>query len=158
MRPTVARRPGLACRWLASAAANLLRRSSSYANGVVHNHYGQGLGNSAPSALRVVAHGRNGHAQVDYEKEAYLHGAGTLRYKGGPVANLNASGAVRNIATFHQQVIGGIFTNDTVRRAIDGCLACILGREAAARGQELTMEQLLKENQKLPVDLTGLKA
>lgn len=130
----------------------------SYANGVVHNHYGQGLSNSAPSALRVVAHGRNGHAQVDYEKEAYLHGAGELRYKGGPVANLYTSGAVRNIATFHQQVAGGIFTNDTVRRAIDGCLACILGREAAARGQELTMEQLLKENQKLSVDLTGLKA
>jgi hypothetical protein len=45
-----------------------------------------------------------------------------------------------------------------VERSIDGCLACILGREAAARGQELTMEQLLKENKKKPVDLTGLKA
>jgi myo-inositol 2-dehydrogenase/D-chiro-inositol 1-dehydrogenase len=130
----------------------------SYANGVVHNHFGQALPNSAPSMLRVVAHGKKGHAQVDYEKEAYLHGAGTLRYKGGPVEKLYSSGAVRNIATFHQQVTGGIFTNDTVKRSIDGCLACILGREAAARGQEITMEQLLKENKKLNVDLTGLKA
>lgn len=30
MRRTLARRPGLACRWLASAAANLLRRSSGW--------------------------------------------------------------------------------------------------------------------------------
>lgn len=129
-----------------------------YANGVVHNHYGQGLNNQTPSALRVVAHGAKGHAQVDYMKETYLLGAGKLRFKGGPVANLYKNGAVRNIATFHEQVTGGIFTNDTVRRSVDGCLACILGREAAARGTELTMEQLLKENQKLEPDLKGLKA
>lgn len=129
-----------------------------YANGVVHNHYGQALANNAPGKIQAVAHGRKGHAQVDYYSEAYLHGAGELRFKGGKIENLYTQGAVRNIATFHQQVAGGIFTNETVRRAIDGCLACILGREAAARGQELTMEQLLKENQELPVDLTGLKA
>jgi hypothetical protein len=95
---------------------------------------------------------------VDYQKEAYLRGAGQLRFKGGPVENLYKNGAVRNIATFHQQVTGGIFTNDTVRRSVDGCLACILGREAAARGTEMTMEQLLKENRKLEPDLKGLKA
>lgn len=95
---------------------------------------------------------------MDYYKEAYLYGPGQLRYKGGAVENLYAQGAVRNIATFHQNVSGGVFTNDTVRRSVDGCLACILGREAAARGAELTMDQLLKENHKLEPDLTGLKA
>jgi len=44
-----------------------------------------------------------------------------------------------------------------VRRAVDGCLTCILGREAAARGGILTMEQLLTENRRLEVDLKGLK-
>lgn len=129
-----------------------------YANGVVHNHYGQALANSAPGTILAVAHGQKGHAQVDYISEAYLHGAGELRFKGGKIENLYAQGAVRNIATFHQNVTGGIFTNHTVRRSVDGCLACILGREAAARGTELTMEQLLKENRKLEPDLTGLKA
>ena len=47
---------------------------------------------------------------------------------------------------------------DTVRRSVDGCLACILGREAADRGVELTMEQILQENRKLEVNLEGLKA
>jgi len=124
---------------------------------VVHNHYGQGLANSAPGTIRVMANGPKNHAQVDYSSEAYLHGTGELRFKGGKIENLYAQGAVRNIATFHRNVTGGVFTNDTVRRSVDGCLACILGREAAARGAELTMEQLLKENRKLEPDLTGLK-
>ena len=129
-----------------------------YANGVVHNHFGQGLANNAPGAIQVVAHGQKGYAQVDYNGETFLHGAGALRYKGGKVANLYSEGVVRNIASFHQNITGGVFTNDTVRRSVDGCLACILGREAAARGTEMTMEQLLKENRKLEPDLTGLKA
>jgi hypothetical protein len=41
---------------------------------------------------------------------------------------------------------------------MDGHLTCILGREAAARKTRLTMEELLKENKKLEVDLKGLKA
>lgn len=129
-----------------------------YANGVVHNHFGQGLANNAPGAIQVVAHGQKGYAQVDYNGETFLHGAGELRYKGGKVVNLYSEGVVRNIASFHQNITGGVFTNDTVRRSVDGCLACILGREAAARGTEMTMEQLLKENRKLEPDLTGLKA
>lgn len=129
-----------------------------YANGVVHNHFGHALANNTPDVIRVVAHGQRNHAQVDYLSEAYLHGAGELRFKGGKIENLYTNGAARNIATFHQNVTAGIFTNDTVRRSVDGCLACILGREAAARGSDLTMEQLLKENRKLEPDLTGLKA
>ena len=43
-------------------------------------------------------------------------------------------------------------------RAVDGVLTCVLGREAAARHAKLTMDELLKENKKLEVDLTGLKA
>ncbi len=128
-----------------------------YANGVVHNHFGQGLNNAIESALTVVAHGPAGHAQVNYWGKAFVRG-GKQQFNGGAIDNLYENGAVRNIATFHQQVIGGLFPNDTVRRAVDGCLACILGREAAARGSDLTMEQLLKENRKLELDLKGLKA
>ena len=51
----------------------------------------------------------------------------------------------------------GHFENGTVQRSVDGVLTCILGREAAARKMRLTMDELLNENQKLEVDLTGLK-
>ena len=50
------------------------------------------------------------------------------------------------------------FENPTVERAVDGCLTCILGREAAARHRRLTMDGLLKENNRLEADLTGLRA
>lgn len=82
-----------------------------YANGVVHNHFGQGLPNLSKGALQVIAHGAKGHGQVHYTGDAFLYGLGKLRYKGGKVANLYKGGAERNIATFHRQVIAGEFTN-----------------------------------------------
>jgi hypothetical protein len=48
------------------------------------------------------------------------------------------------------------FGNETVPRAILGHLTCILGREASARGCRLTLDELITENKKLTVDLTGL--
>ena len=39
---------------------------------------------------------------------------------------------------------------------MDGTLTGILGREAAARGRYLTMDELVKENKRLEVDLKGL--
>jgi len=128
-----------------------------YGNGVIHNHFGQALNNASEGALLVVCHGPIAHAQVNYWGKAYLRG-GPQQFNGGAVENLYEAGAVRNIASFHQQVTGGNFANDTVRRAVDGCLACILGREAATRGAVLTMEQLLQENRRLEVNLEGLKA
>ena len=128
-----------------------------YANGVVHNHFGQGLNNSADSALQVVCHGPVAHAQLNYWGKAFVRG-GHQQYNGGTIENLYDAGALRNIASFHQQISAGNFANATVRRAVDGCLTCILGREAAARGGVLTMEQLLKENRRLELNLEGLKA
>jgi hypothetical protein len=64
---------------------------------------------------------------------------------------------VRNIASFHQQITEGKFANETVRMAIDSCLATILGREACVRKGRMSMEEMLKENKRLEVDLSGLK-
>ncbi|MEI6604547.1 MAG: Gfo/Idh/MocA family oxidoreductase [Verrucomicrobiota bacterium] len=128
-----------------------------YANGLVHNHFGQALNNTSETALMAVFHGPIAQAQVNYFGKAFLRG-GPKQYNGGAVENLYEAGAQRNIASFHQQISGGNFANDTVRRAVDGCLTCILGREAADRGVVLTMEQLLKENRRLTVNLEGLKA
>jgi hypothetical protein len=84
--------------------------------------------------------------------------------RGGPkhyVGNQGSiydQGAMRNIADFHQNITEGHFENATAQRAVDGTLTAILGREASARRRYLTMEELLKENKRLEVDLTGLKA
>jgi len=55
-------------------------------------------------------------------------------------------------------VLEGRHDNPTVRQAVDGVLISILGREAGDRGVRVTMDDILRENKKLPVDLTGLKA
>ncbi len=72
--------------------------------------------------------------------------------------NLYEAGAKRNIAAFYQHVTTGNFANETAQRSVDCTLTCILGREAARRGCCLTLDELLKENKRLDVDLKGLKA
>ncbi|MCX5675759.1 MAG: hypothetical protein NTX87_12195, partial [Planctomycetota bacterium] len=128
-----------------------------YADGLVHNHFGQGLGNNTDGELSVRLYGQAANALLNYWGKAFVRG-GPQHYPGGPVENLYEAGAVRNIAAFHQNVTQGRFENETVRRAVDGVLTCILGREAAARRTRLSMDELLKENRRLEVDLKGLKA
>ena len=128
-----------------------------YADGLVHNHFGQALKNNTDGELSCRVFGQTANALVNYWGKAYVRG-GTKHYPGGEVENLYAAGAARNIAAFHQNVCEGRFENETARRAIDGVLTCVLGREAAARRTRLTMDELLKENKRLEVDLTGLKA
>ena len=115
-----------------------------YADGLVHNHLGQGLKNNSEATLTAAIYGQSANAQVNYWGKAFLRG-GEKAFAGGPVLNLYEAGAVRNIAAFHDAVTKGEFGNPTVRRAVDGCLTCILGREAAARHTRLTMVEVLKE-------------
>ena len=125
-----------------------------YADGLVHNHFGQALANQEPSTLTCTIHGQKGFGTLEYwrkaesrsEEGAYL----------AAVENLYEAGASRNIDIFYRNVTEGHFANETVPRAVDSALTCILGREAAARGR-LTMEQILTENKKLELDLAGLK-
>ena len=92
---------------------------------------------------------------IGYGGRALIRG-GKGHYGGGSIDNLYAAGAIRNIATFHKNVTEANFTNDTVRMSIDSCLATILAREACLRKGRMTMDELLKANHRLDVDLDGL--
>ncbi len=127
-----------------------------FTDGLVLNHSGQALKNNAEGALTCRIFGMQAYAQIDYWGKAFLRG-GPKHYAGGAIQNLYQDGAQRNIATFYNTLTKGDFSNPTVRRSVDSCLTCILGREAAARHSKLTMEELLKENVRLEVDLKGLK-
>jgi myo-inositol 2-dehydrogenase/D-chiro-inositol 1-dehydrogenase len=127
-----------------------------YSDGLVHNHFGQALENHIKEeSLDCAVYGRSANAFLSYTGTAQFRSFDDGYSK--KVENLYEAGAVRNIATFYRNVTTGNFTNDTVQPAVDSALTCILGREAAARRASLTMEQLLKENVKLEVDLSGLK-
>jgi predicted dehydrogenase len=108
-------------------------------------------------SLVVNLHGTLASAQISYWGKSFLRG-GPKHYGGGEIKSLYDEGAKRNIAEFYRSIIEGRSANPTVKRAVDGTLTAILGREAAMRGTRLTMDELIAENRKLPVDLSGLKA
>jgi predicted dehydrogenase len=126
-----------------------------YAGGLVHNHFGQALPNQTKSALDCSIYSRSGNATLSYWGTAQWRSADDTY--SNKVENLYETGAARNIAAFYRNIITGDFENGTVQRAVDGALACILGREAAAGRVRLTMDQLVRTNRKLEVDLKGLR-
>lgn len=127
-----------------------------YANGIVHSHRGKHLANLTGFDVVCQAQGQDGYAQIAYGGKVSVKGQeGTYN---GEAPDLYEAGAVRNIAQFYQSVVEERLENDTVRRAIDGALATILGREAGLRRTKLTMAELLQEKKRLEVDLQGLRA
>jgi myo-inositol 2-dehydrogenase / D-chiro-inositol 1-dehydrogenase len=129
-----------------------------YADGLMHEHSGQALPNGAAADITCKLFGQNWNAVLDYYHQTHFHRRGQqpLNFDLTTV-NTNTAGATRNIASFYQEVTTGQFENATVQRAVDGCLTCILGREAGFRHGRLTMEELLKENRRVEADLRGLK-
>lgn len=126
-----------------------------FENGLTISHRGEHLDNQSDFSVICQIQGQSGYAETCYGGKAFFKG----RDDGynGQVENLYEAGARRNIARFHEDVLAGRCENPTVRRAVDGALTTILGREAALRRTRLTMLQLLQENQRLEVDLRGLK-
>lgn len=112
---------------------------------------------SPNGGLVTELQGSAASARLGYQGKAYLRG-GAHNFGGGKVENLYTAGAERNISAFHDAVTKGDVSNPTIKPAVDSALACILGREAAARGSRMTMADLIKENKSLEVDLTGLKS
>jgi hypothetical protein len=75
----------------------------------------------------------------------------------GEMLNLYRAGTERNIATLYGNVTEGRFENATVSRAVDGALTTILSREATMRRTQLTVQDSLRENRQVKVDLLGLR-
>jgi myo-inositol 2-dehydrogenase / D-chiro-inositol 1-dehydrogenase len=139
-----------------SDSHDVIAVSYAFADGVVWDHCGRHLNNLYPFECGALIHGTTGFAQVAYGGRARLQGSDSAY--SGEVVNLYEAGAVRNIAEFHRCIAEGRFENPTVPRAVDGVLTTILSREATMRRTRLTMEELIKENRRLEVDLKGLKA
>ena len=124
--------------------------------GLILSHRGKHLNNQTGFDVFCQAQGQTGFAQISYGAKAFLRGQ--ENGFNGDVPNLYESGAMRNIAMFYRNVIAEDYSNPTVRRAVDSALATILGREACLRRTRLTMGELLQENRRLTVDLSGLRA
>ncbi len=127
-----------------------------YADGLVHEHGSISLANGTPVELSCHVFSQTARACVSYEHKAFYQrrGQDAVAEK---VEDMRNTGPIKNVADFYSGITEEHFENPTVRRAIDGCLTCILGREAALGDRRVTMEELLKENKPLELDLAGLK-
>ena len=125
-------------------------------DGLLWTHRCQSLKNELEWAIKLDAYGDQATALVSYRGKSYLRG-GPKHYGGGEVVSLYDQGAIRNIATFYDNIVQGRCDNPTAQQAGDDVLTAVLGREASARRCCLTMDELIKENKELPFDLSGLK-
>ncbi|NUQ62415.1 MAG: Gfo/Idh/MocA family oxidoreductase [Pirellulales bacterium] len=130
-----------------------------FADGLLWTHTGRhGSGLAGPDdPLATCEFLGDAYMKIGYGGRALIRG-GPKHYPGGTIDNLYAVGARSNIAEFHKNIVERNFTNETVPMAIASCLTTILGREACLRKGHLTMDELLKANQRLEVNLNGLKA
>jgi len=63
-----------------------------------------------------------------------------------------------NIAEFADSIIKGDYSNPTVAPSARSTLTAVLGREAAYRRTELTLDELMKEGKRLEPNLTGCRS
>jgi predicted dehydrogenase len=101
-------------------------------------------------------YGTEGTLDSHYFGEVSIRGK--LPYRGGKIPNLYTDGAVANIATFHDSITHGDFTNPTVAQSVRSNLTTILGRTAAWRGAPVTWDEILSANEALEADLGGLRS
>ena len=128
-------------------------------DGLMWTHVTQALANHADLGdLRASIFGVTASAQIGYfAGKVYVHG-GPKQFVGQVSNTIYPDGAKKNVADFYTNITEGRFENSTVQRAVDGTLTAILGREASVRRTNLKMAELIRENKKLEVDLSGLTA
>ncbi len=106
--------------------------------------------------IRARAYGAEGFIEMDYYTGVLMRGKEAVVR--GSVDDLYTSGAIININEFHEAIVKGDCSNPTVVPSVRSNLTAVLGREAAYRQTELTLDALVKEGKKLEPDLSGCKS
>jgi predicted dehydrogenase len=126
-------------------------------DGATWMHITQSMNNNAGyTDLTSSFYGDKASAYLSYATGKVFVRGGDKHHVADVSKGIYNEGAAANVAQFYTNIVDKKFGNETVPRAILGHLTCILGREASARGCRLTLDELIKENKKLTVDLTGL--
>jgi predicted dehydrogenase len=105
--------------------------------------------------IRCEMYGTEGAIDTHYAGEVTIKGKAA--YAGGRDGMLYTTGAVRNIATFHEQVTSGRFDYSTVAPSVRSNLTTFLGRAAAYQRTEYTWDELMRSEERLDASLAGLK-
>lgn len=127
-----------------------------FADGLILNHRGEHLRNTHGFACSCTAYGQYGFAEVTYQGKAWVR-SNRGGYRGGEINGLYNEGIRRNLETFARCITERIFDNPTVKTGVNSTLATILGRQACRRNATVSWQQMMADNERLDVDLTGLK-
>ncbi len=101
-------------------------------------------------------YGTTGTADTHYGGKVWVRGKDDGF--SGDTGPIYQEGATRNIASFHDAITKGDFTNPTVPQSVRSNLVTILGRTAAYKKAEVTWNDLMKANEKWTFDTRGLKS
>lgn len=113
-----------------------------------------------PEGIRNRMFGTKGVLETEYGGRTFIRAAAGNEdnfYAGGASPGIYRDGAVVNIANFHANILAGNVANETVAPSVRSNLVTILGRTAAYRGEVVKWDQLLAMNEKLELDLKGVK-
>lgn len=110
---------------------------------------------SEPSGIRNRVFGDEGTFEAKYGGQVLVRG--DHFYRGGVTSAIYKDGAATNIETFRKLIETGNFANTTAKPSVRSTLVSILGRTAAYSGRQVTWAQLLKKNEKVEADLSGLR-
>ncbi|GMV96460.1 MAG: Gfo/Idh/MocA family oxidoreductase [Phycisphaerae bacterium] len=131
----------------------------TFPNNVVLSYSGNQCTPGAPDEIPCRVYGSRGTVDTDYFSRVWVHGDPKLvKTFDAEVKGLYNSGAAANIATFHRSIVEGNYRNETVEPSVRSNLVAVMGRETCYRGQPLTWEQLMKSDERLQPDLSGLKS
>lgn len=116
----------------------------------------QSEGYGTQEGIRNRMFGTEGILETEYGGQVLIRGKNF--YRGGKSPGIYQEGAVANIKTFHESITTGRFDNPTVEPSVRSNLITILGRTAAYKNGMVTWDEMMKKNEKLEIDLKGLKA
>lgn len=125
-----------------------------FADDVIVTFYSKQYGAGADD-IRCQMFGTDGSLDTHYAGEVVINGK--TSYPGGRDGMLYTTGAVRNIAAFHEQVTCSKFDYSTVAPSVRSNLTTILGRTAAYKGGEYSWDDLMRSEEILDPYLAGLK-
>ncbi|HXE79627.1 MAG TPA: Gfo/Idh/MocA family oxidoreductase [Vicinamibacterales bacterium] len=108
-----------------------------------------------PEGIRNRMFGSDGVLETEYGGQVLLRGKHF--YRGGETSNIYEQGAVNNIATFHDSIQRGDYSQPTVAESVRSNLVTILGRTAAYEGRVATWDEVLRSDERMQPDLTGLR-
>jgi myo-inositol 2-dehydrogenase / D-chiro-inositol 1-dehydrogenase len=108
-----------------------------------------------PEGIRNRMFGSEGVLETEYGGQVLIRGK--QFYRGGETSGIYQEGAVRNIAAFHESIQKKDVRNPTVPESVRSNLVTILGRTAAYKGTVVTWDEVLRTDERLDFDMTGLK-